>query len=239
MQENNQEMKNESLDPEQEFEKPKNSMKIDADGTGETIEKVEAETQEQAEDPDLLFQLRYRIPQDDYYNFQWIMTEKSIVKTSRLTKGMGITVLLIAVVYFFLMITGKVIGGSLGYIILALIILLGGYLFAYHRTFYQKSLRKSIRRQYAHTPYLQNDIIIDFYEDRCEEYFGDTLIRNYWKDMTEFKISDELVIIMLNKNRCILIPKAQIPEQLAQLESLIDQVSTGYEKPKVKVEVSV
>lgn len=191
---------------------------------------------ENAGDNKPLFSLKFRIPLEDYIQFHLVVGAASVKKGRKKTILLGWVEFLFGIAFLVAVLSKKTEGGLFFYVMIAIMIFMGLYSITYYRFFYQRSLRRVLGKQHAETPYLQNDILLDFYEDKLTEHVGDQQGDTQWDSIKEIKTTDTLLMIMLDAKRCLLIPKSQIsPQELEQLEQLLEDVSKKYGKPRYAV----
>lgn len=183
-----------------------------------------------------LFSLKFRIPLEDYIQFHLVMGAESVKKGRKKTVLIGWVELVFGVVFLAALLAQQIEGSGFFYVVVAIMILMGLYSILYYRYFYKKSLRRVLTKQHAATPYLQSDILLDFYEDKLTEHVGEQKADTPWESIHEIKSTDSLFLVMLDTKRCLLIPKDQLsPEELEKLETLLEDVSKKYRKPRYAV----
>lgn len=183
-----------------------------------------------------LFSLKFRIPLEDYIQFHLVMGAESVKKGRKKTVLIGWVELVFGVAFLLALLAQQIEGSGFFYVVVAIMILMGLYSILYYRYFYKKSLRRVLTKQHAATPYLQSDILLDFYEDKLTEHVGEQKADTPWESIREIKSTDSLFLVMLDTKRCLLIPKDQLsPEELEKLETLLEDVSKKYRKPRYAV----
>ena len=183
-----------------------------------------------------LFSLTFKIPLEDYIRFHLIIGAENEKKGRKKTVLLGWAEFVIGVLLLISLFASDTKSGLFFYIMIAVMILMGLYSITYYRFFYQKSLEKVLAKQHASTPYLQSDITIDLYEDKLTEHVGESQADTPWNAIHEIKSTDALLLIMLDTKRCLLIPKSRIStDELERLESLLEEVSKKYGKPRYAV----
>ncbi len=183
-----------------------------------------------------LFSLTFRIPLEDYIRFHLVIGAENEKKGRKKTVLLGWTEFVIGILLLVALFVSDVQNGLFFYFVIALMILMGLYSITYYRFFYRKSLEKVLAKQHASTPYLQSNITIDLYEDKLTEHVEDKQADTPWSAIHEIKSTDALLLLMLDTKRCLLIPKGQLSlDELEKLESLLDEVSEKYGKPRYAV----
>lgn len=207
------------------------SEELTAEAAESDVEQSEIAAQK-PEDSDKLFTLRFRIPLEDYYQFHLIMGRENLKKGKRKTQILGLMELIFGVVFLVSVITTQVQASFFYYFIIAVLICMGLYGLTYYRFFYEKSLYKMVSKQHAKTPYLQKDIVVDFYPTKCVERIEENSNETFWYTIKSFRTTETLYMIMLDERRCMLIPKSQIGEQKEAFEKLMGEVCENFEKPR-------
>lgn len=205
----------------------------------EQLEQPDDEEQEETEngtdEKNRLFTMRFRIPLEDYYQFHLIMGRDTLSKGKRKTQLLGLVEFVFGVIFLISLFTTDTQASGFYYFIIAVLIIMGAYGMLYHKYFYEKSLRRAVVRQYEKVPYLQNEIVIDFYPNKLVEHVQDQHVETFWHTIQEIRISEGLYMIMLAERRCLLVPKSSAGEQKEQFEALLAQVCENYEKPRCEV----
>ncbi|WP_101909950.1 YcxB family protein [Marasmitruncus massiliensis] len=183
-----------------------------------------------------LFSLTFQIPLEDYIRFHLVIGAENEKKGRKKTVLLGWVEFVIGVLLLISLFVSDTESGLFFYFMIAVMILMGLYSITYYRFFYRKSLEKVLAKQHASTPYLQSDLTIDLYEDKLTEHVEDKQADTPWNAIHEIKSTDALLLLMLDTKRCLLIPKSQLsPVELEKLESLLDEVSEKYGKPRYAV----
>lgn len=198
-------------------------------------EKEIVETTEQEQALPKLFTLCFRIPMEDYYNFHVIMGTENAKKSKRKTVLLGWVELIFGLGFLVSLLTTQTQGGLFYYFLIAVMIVMGLYGILFYRFFYPRSMRRAVTRQYEKTPYLQNEVEIDFYANRLIEHVQDKEAVTFWHSIKELRETDALYMVMIENNRCLLIPKSQVGEQKEALESLLRDVCANFEKPRYQL----
>lgn len=183
-----------------------------------------------------LFSFTFRIPLEDYIRFHLVIGAENEKKGRKKTVLLGWVEFVIGVLLLISLFVSDTESGLFFYFMIAVMILMGLYSITYYRFFYRKSLEKVLAKQHASTPYLQSDLTIDLYEDKLTEHVEDKQADTPWNAIHEIKSTDALLLLMLDTKRCLLIPKSQLSSvELEKLESLLDEVSEKYGKPRYAV----
>lgn len=194
------------------------------------------ENLETTENSSPLFSLTFRIPLEDYIRFHLVIGAENEKKGRKKTVLLGWAEFVIGVLLLISLFVSGTESGLFFYFMIAVMILMGLYSITYYRFFYRKSLEKVLAKQHASTPYLQSDLTIDLYEDKLTEHVEDQQADTPWSAIHEIKSTDALLLLMLDTKRCLLIPKSQLSTaELEKLESLLDEVSKKYGKPRYAV----
>ncbi|MGI5965928.1 MAG: YcxB family protein [Anaerotruncus rubiinfantis] len=201
--------------------------------TAETQPAVRQDEQEQLKK---LFTLKYKIPLEEYHEFHVIMSADHVRKNSGRNNKIGIVEVVVGLGLLTAMLAmGKEIG-AFYYVLVVGMILMGLYSVSYYRFFYPRILRRVVEKQHAGTPYLQSEITVDFYPNKCTEYIQDKQADTFWHSILEVRENRNLYLIMLGEKRCLLIPKSQLSEkEIAKLDKLLGQVCANYEKKRILI----
>ncbi|MCI8648617.1 MAG: YcxB family protein [Anaerotruncus sp.] len=184
--------------------------------------------------------LRYRIGLEDYFQFHKITGAPVIAKNKKkFTLIGGFEVLFGAGFLIYLLVMGENLKQqrNIGISILLAVLMLamGLYSLTFYRYFYEGALRRTLKKQCAKTPYLQNEICVDLYPNKFVEYNEGKEYENFWRDIFEVRVSDTLFMVMLTATRCLLVPKNSIPEQVEEFDQFLGKICTNFEKRKVRI----
>lgn len=178
-----------------------------------------------------LFTLTYHIPFEDYVTFQMIMGRESIEKGRKRTILLGSIQLAFGIIYLAALWFMRIPMNGLSWFIVAVLIGSSIYGLCYYRFFYEKALRKMLKKQYERVTYLRSEITVDFYPNRFIEHVGDQKAETFWHTIQSVRTSENLYMIMLDEKRCLLIPKQEIQAQAGALNALLEEVCKNFEKP--------
>lgn len=210
----------------QDVEKESELERTDADESGESEPVIEK-----------TMTLRYNISADEFCDFQWLLGKKQFDKSIKRNTILGGIEIGLGVVYLISLVissmTGNAIGGMTPYVMSLLIIGLGVYSLVYYRGMFNKRFYKMLKAQYEKTPYLKNEIVVDFYPNHVTEYFDEAPSDSYFYKMAGVRENERFFIVFLEERRCLLVPKAAItPEQVEALSAFLDEVCQNFEKPR-------
>lgn len=178
-----------------------------------------------------LFTLNYHIPFEEYVTFQMIMGRESFRQGRKKTILLGSIQLIFGITYLAALWFMRVPMNGVSWFIVAVLIGSGIYGLCYYRFFYEKALRKILKKQYERVSYLRGEITVDFYPNRFIEYVEDQQAETFWHTIHSVRVSENLYIIMLDEKRCLLIPKQEVKTQAGALNALLDEVCKNFEKP--------
>ncbi|MBC8570633.1 YcxB family protein [Zongyangia hominis] len=184
----------------------------------EKAEKVEQE---------VLFTLKHHIDFDCYLEFNHLMVEDMATVKQKKTTIMGLIEVIVGALFLF----GSLFTGqktSWLYPILAVIlIVMGSYGLLFYRFIFPAQLKKAAKKQYAQNEYLQNDVELQFCDDTFREIAAATDNTVEWSEVQRIKYTDHLIAMILENQRCVIIPKTSIrnfePDFLKYLERQIQR----------------
>lgn len=183
------------------------------------------------------FTLNYRISPDDLYEFHLEMGRDQVVKNGKRTKIMGWIEVAFGGAYLIsLLISGAAM--PVQYLLSLLLMGMGVYGITFYKTRFYKNLRKATDRQHNKTPYFQNDIVVDFYPNKCTEHVGGDGTKGkdtFWREIDGVRETKRSYIIDLGQKRCLLLPKEGLGEQAAHVDAFFTRVCENYEKPRTSV----
>ncbi|MEM1486072.1 YcxB family protein [Oscillospiraceae bacterium PP1C4] len=211
---------------------PEGSSELITQEHGEAEEAQDAKSKQEYEK---LFTLRFLIPLADYIQFHMLMGAQAIEKSRRKATIIGWAEFGLGIIFLLaLFVTGRQVT-MYYYVMIAILIFIGLYGIVFYRFFYEKMINKTITKQYKKTTYLQNELVVDFYPNKYVEHTGGKEFETYWHSIKEVRVSDALYMIMEEERRCLLIPKASIPEHQEALDALLHQVCANFEKKRYDV----
>lgn len=195
-------------------------------------ELVESPAESAQEESGKLFCVQFQIPLADYTAFYEVMSRDALPKNQRKSFLTGLVEAGVGVIYFVAAASGAIESGPLSYLICAMLVLMGLYSMTYYKLFYKRALAKSVAKEYEKLSYLRSEIAVDFYPDKCVERVGEGKAEHLWSEIHSIRTTQQLYMIMLETKRCLLVPKSQIPNQLAQMDALIERVCREFKKPR-------
>lgn len=190
----------------------------------------EEKHQESTTHQDAILEINYKIPLEDYLNFNFLTVNQTFKKQKKKAMILGTIELVMGILF---LVSTLAMQGKIDLFIMILnigLILMGLYSISFYKYFFPKSLKKSAMKQYEKNEYLQNTIHLGFYADKFVEQADDYSNDVFWEDIHSFRKSENLLMIMMSENRCVIIPKNQIPHELSEMEELFEVVSSKFNK---------
>ncbi|MEG2295576.1 MAG: YcxB family protein [Oscillospiraceae bacterium] len=179
---------------------------------------------------EVILEIAYKIPLEDYLDFNFLTVNQTFKKQKKKAIVLGSIELVMGILF---LITTVAMQGKIDFFIMLLnvgLILMGFYSISFYKYFFPKSLKKSATIQYEKNEYLKNTIHLDFYGNKFVERADDYVNDVFWEDIHSLRKSEKLLMIMMSENRCVIIPKKQIPDTLCQMEELFEVVSSKFNK---------
>lgn len=190
-------------------------------------EETTIETEKQQ---DAILEIKYKIPLEDYLDFNFLTVNQTFKKQKKKAFILGSIELVMGIIF---LVSTIAMQGKIDLFIMILnigLILMGLYSISFYKYFFPKSLKKSATAQYHKNEYLRNTIHLSFYASKFVEQADDYCNDVFWEDVHSFRKSENLLMIMLSENRCVIIPKKQIPQELNEMQELFEVVSSKFNK---------
>ncbi|MGL5973005.1 MAG: hypothetical protein ACRCZK_04785 [Oscillospiraceae bacterium] len=165
----------------------------------------------------ILYSFNYKITLEEYKEFNSEIAVKSIDKSMKKAKILGIIQIVIAVFYLVSFFIDRE-QMSLIYSVLAVIVLFVGIfgVFLYPKVF-AKKLNKVVTKVYNEIDYFKNDISLEFYEDYVFEQNSEYKIKKQYSEIVFVDQSDNILAFLFDKNKmggAIIIPKISIDDNI-------------------------
>ena len=203
-------------------------------------EEEEDEDEEDEEEDDrfttpVLFTLRFPISLEDFKEFHRLMSGGVFKQQQRRSFIWGGMEVAISALYLILSFTGIFEPMSTFQWVLVAVLLAVGLFSLYNGVFYKKRMEKVLERQYEQSSFRGVQLVMKFHEDGVEEVTGDSHLVTKFSKIYQIVTTSRLYMIQVDPRRSVLIPRATLGKQDAQLADLLTRASERYEKRRVNL----
>ena len=205
----------------------------------ETDAYEEDEDEEEEEDDrfttPVLFTLRFPISLEDFKEFHRLMSGGVFKQQQRRSFIWGGMEVAISALYLILSFTGIFEPMSTFQWVLVAVLLAVGLFSLYNGVFYKKRMEKMLERQYEQSSFRGVQLVMKFHEDGVEEVTGGSHLVTKFSKIYQIVTTSRLYMIQVDPRRSVLIPRATLGKQDAQLADLLTRASERYEKRRVNL----
>lgn len=177
------------------------------------------------------FTLVYRISEEELYRFHTWISRDQLEKGRKRGKIMALIELVFGAAYLVsILVTGQS-STLINFLLAALLMGMGVFGLMFQKYGFEKQLHKAVSREHQKNPYFQNDIVVDFYPDKCVERMGEKSQNTFWKDIQAVFSGDWAQIISMEGKRCLLIPTGGLGEEKTEmLKAYFHRICQEFEK---------
>jgi len=156
----------------------------------------------------------FQIRPEDFVNYNFYVSKSINKKRARKNMLMGAAEAAVAVVYTVATLVMKPEKINWLFIALAaMLLVMGVFNMLFFPFIFPKKLQKAANKVYAKSQYLQNPITLNFYEQGFEERACSVEGDVPWGDCTSLVEEEDMFVISLPKNRCVIVPKAVVKQE--------------------------
>ena len=183
----------------------------------------------------VLFTLRFPISLEDFKEFHRLMSGGVFKQQQRRSFIWGGMEVAISALYLILSFTGIFEPMSTFQWVLVAVLLAVGLFSLYNGVFYKKRMEKMLERQYEQSSFRGVQLVMKFHEDGVEEVTGGSHLVTKFSKIYQIVTTSRLYMIQVDPRRSVLIPRATLGKQDAQLADLLTRASERYEKRRVNL----
>ncbi len=205
---------------------------------GQPPQQAEAAPEEETDDrftTPVLFTLRFPISLEDFKEFHRLMSGGVFKQQQRRSFIWGGMEVAISALYLILSFTGIFEPMSTFQWVLVAVLLAVGLFSLYNGVFYKKRMEKMLERQYEQSSFRGVQLVMKFHEDGVEEVTGGSHLVTKFSKIYQIVTTSRLYMIQVDPRRSVLIPRATLGKQDAQLADLLTRASERYEKRRVNL----
>lgn len=176
-----------------------------------------------------LLSLHFNINVEELFHFQLIMNEKQLKKNKKRSTMISIVEIVISILYIVTMLIAG--NGTTGQFLISVALTgFGVYGLLYYRYFFLNSLRKKTANQHRKVPYLQSEIRLDIYNNKCVECWGDQKNEVLWKNIYGVREVPDAFYLLMEEKRGLLLPKRRLADQEARTREVLKEMCALYGK---------
>lgn len=170
-----------------------------------------------------IYDLLYRITEDEYEKFNFILVRDQIKKYQRRSKVLGTLEVAVGALMLISMLTSMANSEPLYYVLDIILIALGIYSLSFYTFLFPKKLKKASAKSYASNQYLNNDIHMLIFDDCVHEHSFEVDNIVEWDGFARLHLTKELLLMVLKDNKCIIVPLREI-DDVSKLDSFLTGV---------------